>query len=105
MILEATSLVFGSSANLSANVLHTFSSASDISRIVSGSNDWLARNGRIGIIASQTFQVGAHISCSQDLATPKVPSVSEEPVSVPLISQMCDGLKRLPLCENFPPCQ
>ena len=90
MILEATSRVFGSSANLSANVSHTFSSASDISRIISGSNDWLARNGRIGIIAPQTFQVGAqsglsvnerpwitlfvdvlNIGCSEAFARPK----------------------------------
>jgi hypothetical protein len=34
--------VFGSSANLSPNVSHTFSSASDITRITSGLNGWPA---------------------------------------------------------------
>src|SRR5262249_53056960 len=51
MILEATSRVFASSANLSANISHTFSSASDISRMLSGSKACPARYGRIGMIA------------------------------------------------------
>lgn len=32
---------------------------------------------------------------------PKVPFKSQEPVSVPLISQMCDELKRLPYAKMY----
>src|SRR5215470_11650730 len=57
MILDATNRVFESSANLSANVSHTFSSASDISRMLSGSKACPARYGRIGMIAPHRCRI------------------------------------------------
>ena len=48
MIFDGTTRVAGSSVNLSPNVSHALSSASDICRINSGSNAWPAKNGVIG---------------------------------------------------------
>jgi hypothetical protein len=55
MIFEATSRVEGLSPELSPNFPHTVSSASDISRIASGSKALPARNGRIGTISHSRF--------------------------------------------------
>ena len=51
MILSATRRVAGSSMAFRPKVLHTLSSASDISRIVSGSNASPERKGRIGTVS------------------------------------------------------
>ncbi len=58
MIFDATSRVAGSSTNASANFAHTFSSASDICRINSGSNAWPARTGRIGTVLGYSRFMG-----------------------------------------------
>jgi hypothetical protein len=51
MIFSANILVAASSIIFKLNASQTFRSASDISRIVSGSKGWPARNGRIGIVS------------------------------------------------------
>ena len=51
MIFSTARRVAASSMSFNPKVSQTLSSASDISRIVSGSNTWPNRNGRIGTVS------------------------------------------------------